>query len=264
MKTISFAGLMLLLAGSLFAQSTLPGPLKNVDVEQRLNAQLPMDAVFTNEKGKKIRLADLFNGKPAILTLVYYECPMLCTQVLNGLVTSLQPITFTPGREFNIITISFDPTETTELASGKKAAYLKTYAREEAEHGWHFLTGEQQSIARVTSAVGFKYSYDPKIDEFAHASAIMVVSPNGKVMRYFYGIDYSSRDLRWALVDASKNKIGNLADKVLLYCFHYDPSVGKYSADAINLIRIGGVITVLILGGFILKMRRKDKAQNYV
>lgn len=264
MKRFFVIMIILVFAGTMSGQSSLPGPLKSVDVEQRLNAQVPLDAVFKNENGKEVRIADLLDSKPVILTLVYYECPMLCTQVLNGLVSSLRPITFTAGREFDIITISFDPDESTQLASAKKATYVKQYAREDAKQGWHFLTGDQSSIQKVTSAVGFKYSYDPKIDQFAHASVIMVLTPQGKVARYFYGIDYSSRDLRWALVEASKNKIGTIADKVLLYCFHFDPSLGKYSAHAVNLIRLGGVITVLLLGGFILKMRRKDKAEEHV
>jgi protein SCO1 len=250
---------ILLLAGSVFAQSRTPVPLQNVDVEQMLGAQVPLNAPFKNERGETVRISDLLKDKPAILTLVYYECPMLCTQVLNGVVTSLRPINFTPGKEFNIITISFDPGETTDLASAKKAAYLQQYGRSGAEQGWHFLTGSQESIAQLTSSVGFKYSYDAKIDQFAHASVIMVLTPEGRVSRYFYGIEYPSRDVRWALVDASEKKIGTIADKILLYCFHYDPKLGKYSAQVVNLIRIGGVLTVLVLGGFVLKMRRKDK-----
>ncbi len=171
---------------------------------------------------------------------------------------------FTAGQEFDIITISFDPDETPDLAAAKKAGYLKEYARPQAEKGWHFLTGSEDAISRVTRAVGFKYVYDPKIDQYAHASVIMVLTPQGKVARYFYGIDYSSRDLRFALVDASKSKIGSIADKLLLYCFHYDPTVGKYSAHALNLIRLGGIATLLVLGGFILKMRRKDQLENHV
>jgi len=236
--------------------------LQNVDIEQKLNAQIPVDAQFKNENGKLVRLSDLLNDKPAILTLVYYECPMLCTQVLNGLVSSLRPLSFTPGQEFNIITISFDPMETTSLARSKKLAYLKEYERADASKGWHFLTGDRNSIARVTEAVGFRYMYDQKIDQYAHGSGIMVLTPQGKVARYFYGIEYSTRDLRFALIEASENRIGTIADKVLLYCFHYDPSVGKYSAYAINLIRLGGIVTVLLLGGFILKMRRKEKVTN--
>ena len=257
--SFTVAIILFLLTGSLSAQSRTPVPLENVDVEQLLGAQVPVNATFKDETGQDVRISDLLKDKPAILTLVYYECPMLCTQVLNGLVTSLRPITFTPGKEFNIITISFDPGESTDLASAKKTAYLQQYARAGAEQGWHFLTGNQESITQLTSSVGFKYKYDSKIDQFAHASVIMILTPEGKVSRYFYGIEYPSRDLRWALVDASKKKIGTIADKILLYCFHYDPKLGKYSAQVVNLIRIGGVLTVLVLGGFVLKMRRKDK-----
>jgi protein SCO1 len=260
---LSSCSIILFCVTSVFAQSQIPAPLKNVDVEQLLGAQVPLDAPFKNERGQEVRISDLLNDKPTILTLVYYECPMLCTQVLNGLVTSLRPIPFTPGQEFNIITISFDPGETAALALAKKEAYLKQYGRDHAEEGWHFLTGNQESITKLTSAVGFKYSYDQKIDQYAHASVIMVLTPEGTISRYFYGIEYPSRDLRWALVDASKNKIGTIADRVLLYCFHYDATLGKYSAHAVNLIRLGGVITVLVLGGFILKMRRKDNTENH-
>jgi protein SCO1/2 len=255
---------LLLVSPPGFSQSRTPVPLKGVDVEQRLNSQVPLDIPFKNERGQTITLDGLLRGKPVILTLVYYECPMLCTQVLNGLITSLRPMNLSAGKEFDIITISFDPGETPELAAAKKSVYLKEYSRPNAVNGWHFLTGSQDSISRLTDAVGFKYSYDQKTDQYAHASVIMVLTPGGKLARYFYGIDYSSRDLRWALVDASNNKIGNLADKLLLYCFHYDPSLGKYSAHAINLIRIGGILTVLILGGFILRMRRRDQSKDYV
>jgi protein SCO1 len=260
---VSACSIIVICATSAFAQSQIPAPLKNVDIEQLLGAQVPLETPFKNEKGQEVRISDLLNDKPAILTLVYYECPMLCTQVLNGLVTSLRPIPFTPGQEFNIITISFDPGETAALASAKKEAYLKQYGKAEAEQGWHFLTGSQESITQLTSSVGFKYSYDEKIDQYAHASVIMVLTPEGKIARYFYGIEYPSRDLRWALVDASSKKIGTIADKILLYCFHYDATLGKYSAQAVNLIRVGGVITVLALGGFILRMRRKDKTENH-
>jgi len=253
---------MLFYSQALFAQNAIPPILQDVDIEQKLNAQVPLDAQFKDENGKLVRLSDLLNDKPAILTLVYYECPMLCTQVLNGLVSSLRPLSFTPGQEFNIITISFDPTETSNLAHSKKLAYLKEYERVDASKGWHFLTGDAESIARLTKAVGFRYMYDQKIDQYAHGSGIMVLTPQGKVARYFYGIEYSTRDLRFALIEASENRIGSIADKVLLYCFHYDPSVGKYSAYAINLIRLGGVVTVLLLGGFILKMRRKEKVTS--
>ncbi len=256
--------LLVLMAFTASAQNAIPPMLQGVDIEQRLNSQVPLDLEFVNETGKTIVLNDLMNGKPVILTLVYYECPMLCTQVLNGLISSLKPLTFTPGNEFNIITVSFDPGETPALAVKKKAVYLKEYGRPKVGKGWHFLTGKEKSIAKLTESVGFQYQYDAKIDQYAHGSAIMILTPKGKVSRYFYGIEYSSRDLRFALVESSDNKIGTIADKILLYCFHYDPSQGKYSATAMNLIRLGGVITVLCLGAFILNMRRKDRASIHV
>ena len=259
-------GLLLTISQTSFAQSRTPGPLQGVDAEQLLDAQVPLHTVFKNEQGKEVPLSDLMNEKPVILSLVYYECPMLCTQVLNGLITSLRPMNLSAGKDFNILTISFDPRETPALATAKKAGYLKEYARPDAEKGWHFLTGEKESIDSITKAVGFKYAWDASTSQFAHASVIMVLTPRGKISRYFYGIDYSSRDLRWALIDASKNKIGSIADRILLYCFHYDPSLGKYSLHALNLIRMGGIATVLILGAFILKsLNRKntDEQQSY-
>jgi protein SCO1 len=241
-----------------FAAQKLPADLQGVDVEQRLNQQIPLNLHFKNESGNEVQLGDLLQGKPAILTLVYYDCPMLCTQVLNGLITSLRPISFTPGDQFNIITVSFNPRETPDLAAAKKEAYLKDYARKGAEKGWSFLTGSEESIKKLTDAVGFRYKYDPKINQYAHGTAIMILTPEGKLARYFYGIEFPSNDLRLSLIEASENKIGSLADKVLLYCFHYDPSQGRYSASIMNIIRAGGILTVLCIGGYILITRRKE------
>ena len=241
-----------------FAAEKLPAALQGVDVNQNLNQQIPLNLHFKNEAGNDVQIGDLLQGKPAILTLVYYECPMLCTQVLNGLVTSLRPISFTPGDQFNIITISFNPKETPNLAASKKHAYLNDYNRKGAEQGWFFLTGSEDSIQKITSAVGFRYKYDPAINQYAHGTAIMILTPEGKVARYFYGIDYPSNDLRLSLIEASKNKIGSLADKIMLFCFHYDPSQGRYSASVINIIRAGGIATVLCIGGYIFIMRRKE------
>jgi protein SCO1 len=254
--------LLLMMAASAFAGNKLPSPLQGVDIAQRLNTQVPLDLHFNNEAGKDVVIGDLLQGKPVILTLVYYECPMLCTQVLSGLVTALRPISLTPGKEFNIITVSFNPREKPALAAAKKESYVKDYDRPNAAKGWFFLTGTQESITKLTQAVGFQYNYDPKINQYAHSTAIMILTPEGKLARYFYGIEYPSRDVRLSLIEASQNKIGTIADKVLLFCFHYDPSQGRYSATVINIIRAGGIVTLLCLGGFILKMRRKEMTNH--
>jgi len=240
-------------------QSTLPPMMQGVGLNQNLNAQLPLDLELKDETGRMVKMGSYFGKKPVILTLVYYQCPMLCTYVLNGLVRSMRALSFDAGKEFDIVTVSFDSRETPSLALAKKQLYLKEYARAGAENGWHFFTADQNSIDLLTQAAGFKYKYDPKQDQFAHASGIMVATPEGKLARYFYGVEYPPRDLRLALVEASENKIGSLADQVLLFCFHYDPSTGKYGAYALNLVRLGGVITVVCLGLFIVRSRYKEK-----
>ena len=250
--------LFLLVTSSALADNAIPAALQGVDIQQRLNTQVPLYLHFNDENGKDVMLGDLLQGKPTILNLVYFECPMLCTQVLNGLVSTLKPITLTPGEEFNILTISFNPAETPALAYAKKQTYLKSYGRKNAEKGWFFLTGKPEAINELTKAVGFQYKYDTNINQYAHGTVIMILTPEGKVSRYFYGIEYPSRDVRLALIEASQNKIGTLADKVLLFCFHYDPSTGRYSATVINIVRAGGILTVLCLCGFILVMRRKE------
>jgi protein SCO1/2 len=261
-KSRPYILILLLLAVTASADNAIPAALQGVDIQQRLNTQVPLYLHFKDENGKDVALANLLQGKPAILNLVYYECPMLCTQVLTGLVTTLKPITFTPGEEFNILTISFNPAETPALAYAKKQTYLKSYGRKNAEKGWFFLTGKPESINELTKSVGFQYKYDTKINQYAHGTVIMILTPEGRVSRYFYGIEYPSRDVRLALIEASQNKIGTLADKVLLFCFHYDPSVGRYSATIINIVRAGGILTVLSLCGFILVMRHKDKTHH--
>ena len=220
--------------------------LKKVDIEQRLDSQIPLGLRFRDEAGREVALGDYFkNGKPVVLTLVYYECPMLCNQVLNGLTGTLQAMSFTAGREFDVVTVSFDARETPELAARKKETYLRRYGREGAAAGWHFLTGEKASIDRLAEAVGFRYVWDERSQQFAHASAIMVATPEGKLSHYFYGIDYDPRALRLALVEASAGKIGSPVDKLILYCYHYDPTVGGYAPVVMNIVRLAGVATVL-------------------
>jgi protein SCO1/2 len=240
------------------AQNERPALLRDVGIDQRLNEQVPLDLRFRDEAGRTVRLGDYFGRKPVILALVYYECPMLCTEVLNGLVGSLKVLSFDVGNQFTVVTVSFNPRETPALAAAKKAAYLGRYARPGAAGGWHFLTGEEPSIAALTRAVGFHYTYDPKTNQYAHAAGIMVLTPQGKISRYFYGIEYAPRDLRLGLVEASANKIGSPIDQLLLFCYHYDPAIGKYSAIVMNFVRLGGVITMLALGTLILVLLRRD------
>jgi protein SCO1/2 len=234
-----------------WAQSSLPPVLRQVAFDQRLNEQVPLDLVFQDETGTQVQLGDYFGKKPVILVLAYYRCPRLCTEVLNGLVRALMDVTFDVGREFNVVTVSFDSRETPDLAAAKKKTYLERYGRAGAAEGWHFLTGGEESIVRLTEAVGFRYTYDARHDQFAHASGIMILTPQGKIARYFYDISYPPRDLRFGLVEASENKIGSPVDRILLYCFHYDPSEGKYGAAIMNIVRLGGALTVLLLGTFL-------------
>jgi protein SCO1/2 len=241
------------------ADTQLPASLQGVGFDQRLNEQVPLDAAFKDEDGQTVTLGDYFGSKPVILVLAYYRCPMLCTQVLNGLVRALLDVPLEMGQDFEVVTVSFDPRETPELAAAKKKSYLERYGRPGAEAGWHFLTGEQESISRLTKAVGFRYRYDARSDQFAHASGIMVLTPQGKVARYFYDVSYSPRDLRLGLVEASQNRIGSPVDQVLLFCFHYDPAEGKYGAAVLNIIRVGGVLTVLAIGGFIAVLWRQER-----
>jgi protein SCO1/2 len=244
------------------APTGLPVALNGVGIDQKLDAQLPLDLVFRDEKGAQVKLGNYFGRKPVILALVYYECPMLCTQVLNGMVSAFRVISFSPGREFEVVTVSFDPRETPMLAAAKKRTYvdfLPPAKRAEATDGWHFLTGDTASIAELTAAVGFRYHFDQATNQFAHASAIYVATPQGKLARYFYGIEYAPRDLRLGLIEGSQNKIGSPVDQLLLYCYHYDPVTGRYGAAIMRLIRAAGVATVLALGAFIFIMVRKEQ-----
>jgi protein SCO1/2 len=242
------------------APSGLPKALKGVGIDQKLNEQLPLDLVFKNEKGENVKLGDYFGKKPVVLSLVYYQCPMLCNQVLNGMVTAFKVMAFKPGEEFEVVTVSFDPRETAALAAAKKDTYvnyLPEASRARAAQGWHFLTGDDESIRRITDAVGFRYHYDEPTNQFAHASAIYVTTPQGKLARYFYGIEYAPRDLRLGLIEAADNKIGSPVDQLLLYCFHYDPATGKYGGVVMNMMRVGGIVTLVGLVGMLLVLRRR-------
>lgn len=240
-----------------------PPGLKHVGIEQHLDEQVPLNLAFKDETGKNVQLGDYFGKRPVILSLVYYRCPMLCGQLLEGLESALRVIDFDPGKQFDVITVSFDPSDTPAIAAAKKAEIMARYKRSGAAGGWHFLTGPQASIDALTKAVGFEYEYNQKTDQFAHATAIMVLTPGGKLTQYYYGIDFPPKDLRLGLIQASKNKIGTVVDQVLLYCYHYDPDAGRYSALIGRVLQVAGGLTVLVLGGFILVMFRLDsKVKN--
>lgn len=237
----------------------LPAALEGVTIEQNLNHQAPLDLQFRDEFGRSLPLSTYFSGnKPVILALVYYTCPMLCNMVLNGLESSLRPITLDPGKDFEVVAVSFDPRDTPEIAAAKKASYLRRFRRPGADNGWHFLTGDEASIKALTSAVGFRYRFDAATGQFAHVSAIMILTPQGKLSRYFYGVEYAPRDVRLGLVEASQNKIGNPVDQILLFCYHYDPATGKYGAIAMNMVRFAGASFVLICGTFLFVAWRRD------
>ena len=220
--------------------------------------------MFHDEAGQSVRLGQYFGQKPVVLAFVYYDCPMLCTQVLNGMLESFRVLPFKMGKEYDVVTISFDPRETPQLAEAKKQKYvgfLPSQMRADATAGWHFLTGDAENIKKITEAVGFKYHYDDATKQFAHASGIMVATPQGKLSRYYYGISYSARDLRLGLVESAENKIGGPAEALLLYCYHYDPATGKYGAAVMNIVRAGGVLTMLAILGMFLLFRRRNPAQ---
>jgi len=229
-----------------------------------LNQQLPVDAVFKDEAGNEVKLGSYFGKRPIVLSLVYYDCPMLCTQILNGMIGSFKTLSLKPGQDFDVVSISFDSRETPTLAAAKKNLYVNNLPetkRADATAGWHFLTGDEENIHRVTDAVGFRYRFDTSTNQFAHASAIYVVTPEGKLSHYFYGIEYAPRDLRLALVEASQNKIGSVVDQLMLYCYHYDPATGRYGAIVINIIRLGGVVTLIGIALMFLLMRKRNSAR---
>jgi protein SCO1/2 len=231
-----------------------------VGIDQRLNEQVPLDLTFKDEQGKTVRLGDYFHdGRPVILNLVYYQCPMLCTEVLNGLTSALKVIRFVPGNQFEVITLSIDPRETPQLAANKKEMYIKKLGNPNAAQGWHFLTGEQAQISALAASIGWRYHYDPKLDQFAHAAGIVLVTPQGKIAQYYYGVEYSAKDMRLGMVEASQNKIGSLADEVLLYCYHYDPRTGRYGATITSIIRLAGLATVVVLGSALVLLFRSEK-----
>jgi len=243
------------------ASDTNPPELRNVGIDQHLNKPVPLDLSFRNEAGETVTLRSLMRGKPVILSLAYYQCPMLCTLVLNCLTSAMRALPFDAGNEFDVITVSFDPKDTPELAAAKKKTYLEEYRREGAAQGWHFLTGDEASIKQLTEAVGFRYTYLPDKNQFAHAAGIMVMTPDGILSRYFYGVEFAPRDLKFGLMEAADRKIGSPVDQLMLFCFQYDPSTGRYTNNVMTAIRIGAVLTLLALGTMIFRTWRQDRAK---
>ena len=246
---------------SMVPSDAMPAPLKEVRYEQKLGGQVPLDAIFRDEAGRPVKLGDYFGQRPAILVLAYYHCPMLCDMVLQATETGLKPLKMNPGREFDVVVMSIDPKETPAMAAEKKADVVRRYGRPDTAAGWHFLTGPQPSVDRVAEAVGFRYSYDAERNQYAHAAGIVLLTPQGRISRYFFGLEYAPRDIRLGLVESAGGKIGNVVDQVLLYCFHYDPVVGRYSAMTLNILRLAAVATTVGLILLIVLLRRRETAQ---
>jgi protein SCO1/2 len=245
------------------AAAAKPGLLAQIGIDQRLNQQVPLDLVFTDETGREVRLGEYFGKRPVILVLAYYECPMLCTQVLNGVVSALGVLNLEVGREFDLVAVSINPKETPGLAAQKKQTYLERYKRPDSASGWHFLTGKQASIERLAEAVGFRYAFDEKIQQYAHAAVIEVLTPRGVVSKYFYGIEFSPRDIKFGLMEASEERIGTPIDNVLLLCYHYDPATGKYGSLALRAVRIGAIATVVAFLSFLfVSLRREARSRD--
>jgi|RhiMethySRZTD1v2_1073278.scaffolds.fasta_scaffold10034_3 protein SCO1 len=237
----------------------LPKRLEGIDVIEHLNAELPKQVEFTDETGKRVKIGDYFDSKrPVIVTLNYSGCPMLCSLILNALVEGLKKVDWTAGKDFRIVTVSIDPAETPEISARTKQRYVEAYGRPEAREGWHFLTGSPANVKSVAEAVGFKYAYNEKRKEYVHPAAISLVTPSGKIARYLYGIQFQERDLRLALVEASEGKVGSTVDRLMLYCFHYDSSEGRYAPVAVNIMRLGGSLTAVLLGGFLFVLWRAE------
>jgi protein SCO1/2 len=242
------------------AASAKPGLLARIGLDQRIGESIPLDLPFTDETGRQVALREYFGKRPVILVMAYYECPMLCTQVLNGLVSAVGILNFEVGREFDVVVVSFNPKEGPGLASQKKAAYLERYARPQSAHGWHFLTGTQASIDGLTRAVGFRYAYDEKIGQYAHGAGLELLTPQGVLSKYFYGIEFSARDIRLGIIEASNERIGTPIDDVLLLCYHYDPATGAYGAAVLTMVRAGGIATILAFAVFLTVSLRRERA----
>jgi protein SCO1 len=249
------------------ASQVAPPELKDIGIDQKLNQQVPLDLQFKDESGNTVKLADYFHsGRPVILNLVYYTCPMLCGEELAGEASALSMLKFTPGDEYEVVSVSFNPDETPQDATNTKQTYIarinEHLERKTDGSGWHFLTGQEPQIKQLADAVGFRYHRDPASKQFMHATGIMLVTPTGKIAQYYYGVEFSPKDIRLGLIEASRGNIGNVVDQVLLYCYHYDPKTGKYGAVITNMMRLAGAATMLILGGFVIVMLRKEKHGN--
>lgn len=252
------AAVLLVLATDLRAQQR-PAALRDVGIDQRLNEQVPLDLTFHDESGKTVKLADYFGKRPVILTPVYYECPMLCTLTLNGLVFAMKKMAFNVGQEYEVVTVSFNPRETPSLAAEKKKNYLRLFTKPGGDAGWHFLTGDEAAVQQLMRAIGFRYKWDEETKQYAHAAGLMVLTPQGRLARYFYGVEFPVRDLRLALVEASANKIGSRVDQILLFCFHYNPATGKYSLAVTRVLQTGGIATVLALAVLMTVLLRRER-----
>jgi len=246
-----------------YAQRTVPPVLSQVRIDQRLNEQLPLDVGFRDETGRSVKLRDYFGRRPVILSFAYYTCPMLCPMTLEGMVKAMRTLSFQPGEDYIAVNVSINPKETPEIAAAKKEDLLRDFNRPGVKENWHFLTGDELSIRQVADAAGFRYVWDPSTQQFIHASGIMVVTPQGKMSRYFYGIEFAPRDLRLGLIEATAGKIGSPVDQVLLYCFHYDPATGKYGLVVMNVLRIFGALTVLLLGGAIFIYMWRERRRRH-
>jgi protein SCO1/2 len=240
----------------------MPQPLREIGFDQNINERLPLDAQFRDEDGKTVTLGSFYGEKPVLLAFVYYTCPMLCTQVLNAMTATISTLSLDAGKDFELVLVSFDPRETPAQAAAKKAEYLHRYKRPGADAGWHFLTGDEPEIKRVTNAAGFRYAWDEQTQQYAHPTGIIVTTTDGRLARYLFGIEYGPRDLKLALVDASDGKVGTVVDNLLLYCYHYDPMTGRYGVYVMRVLRVAGVATVLLLGTFIVVMVRREKSQQ--
>jgi protein SCO1/2 len=244
------------------AASVVPRPIREIGFDQRLDEHVPLDVEFKDDRGRTVRLGDYFGRKPVVLAFVYYDCPMLCTMVLSSITSTLGVLSLEPGNDFELVMVSFDPRETPELAARKKAEYLHRYDRPAAADGWHFLTGPPASIERLTEAAGFRYTWDEETQQFAHPAGIVVLTPDGRLARYLFGLEYGPRDLRLALVEASEGRIGTAVDAALLYCYHYDPMTGRYGLVVMRILRVAGAATVLLLGAFIFVMVRRERTRR--
>lgn len=239
--------------------STIPAPLREIGFDQKIDETLPLDVELRDEQGRQVRLGEYFGRRPVVLAFVYYDCPMLCTQVLSSMTSTFGVLALDPGKDFEIVVVSFDPRETPALAAEKKALYLDRFGRPGTEHGWHFLTGDEASVKRLTGAAGFRYAWDQQTGQFAHPAGVIVTTPDGRLARYLFGLEYGPRDLRFALVEASEGRVGTAVDSLLLYCYHYDPMTGRYGLVVMRALRVAGAATVLLLGAFIAVMVRRER-----